>query len=122
MSDSILVIEDNSDNQKLVTWILEDEGYLVTCSDTAEDGIEALQQGNYQAILMDISLPGMDGTEATSAIRQMERFKTLPIIALTAHAIKGETDKIMASGVDDLITKPVDEELLLARLSQLIAH
>jgi len=122
MSPSILVIEDNPDNRKLVTWILEDEGYQVTCSETAESGIEALQAGNFQAILMDISLPGMDGTEATRQIRQMENFKSLPIIALTAHAIKGETEKIMASGVNDLITKPVDEDQLLTRLSALIKH
>lgn len=122
MNDNILVIEDNPDNRKLVTWILEDEGYHVTCSETAELGLEALQAGNFQAILMDISLPGMDGTEATRRIRQMQQFQNLPIIALTAHAIKGETDSILACGVDDLITKPVDEEQLLARLSQLIQH
>ena len=122
MNDSILVIEDNPDNRKLVTWILEDEGYAVTCSETAEAGIEELKRGNYQAILMDISLPGMDGTEATRLIREMDDYKTLPIIALTAHAIKGETDKILASGVNKLITKPVNEELLLEHLSQLIVH
>lgn len=122
MSASILVIEDNPDNRKLVTWILEDEGYSVTCSENAESGIETLRAGNFQAILMDISLPGMDGTEATRRIRAMERYQSLPIIALTAHAIKGETEKILASGVNDLITKPVDEELLLASLSALVKH
>lgn len=122
MADSILVIEDNPDNRNLVTWILEDEGYSVTCSETAELGIEELQRGMYQAVLMDISLPGMDGIEATQIIRGMERFHSLPIIALTAHAIKGETEKILASGVNQLITKPVDEELLITELSQLITH
>ena len=122
MNPAILVIEDNPDNRKLVTWILEDEGYDVTCSETAEIGIEALLAGNFQAVLMDISLPGMDGTEATRKIRAMETYKNLPIIALTAHAIKGEKEKIMDSGVNDLITKPVDEEQLLKRLSTLIKH
>ena len=122
MTPSILVVEDNPDNRKLVTWILEDEGYQVTCAETAEKGIEALELGNFQAVLMDISLPGMDGVEATQHIRKLERFKDLPIIALTAHAIQAETNKILASGGTDLLTKPVDEELLLTRLQALAPH
>ena len=61
----ILVVEDHPDNQQLVTWILEDEDYDVTCADTAEEGIECVLAGNYDAVLMDISLPGMDGKQAT---------------------------------------------------------
>jgi len=122
MANSILVIEDNPDNRTLVTWILEDDGYEVTCAATAEAGIEELLRGNFNAVLMDISLPGMDGAEATRQIRQMNEYQALPIIALTAHAIKGETETIMASGVNDLVTKPVDEEQLLTRLAKLIRH
>ncbi|GAB1262711.1 response regulator [Aurantivibrio plasticivorans] len=122
MSKSLLVIEDNPDNQCLVTWILEDGGYDVTCADTAEAGLDLLAQASYDCILMDISLPGIDGKEATRRIRENEHWRDLPVIALTAHAIKGETADIFASGVNDLITKPVDEEKLLACLKALIHH
>ncbi len=117
---SILVIEDNPDNQQLITWILEDGGYKVTCSGTAEEGLTELENHAYSAVLMDISLPGMDGKAATRYLRRQERFNKLPVIALTAHAIKDETQSIYDSGVTELITKPVDETLLLSRLSTLI--
>jgi len=121
MQANILVVEDNPDNRKLVTWILEDEGYHVICVPTAEEGLAALEQRAFDIVLMDISLPGMDGKEATRQIRQNPNWKDLPVIALTAHAIKGEHEAIMASGVTDLITKPLDEEQLLNRLAELLA-
>ncbi len=120
MATQILVIEDNPDNRKLVTWILEDEGYEVTCAETAEIGIDLLLKTDFAMILMDISLPGMDGKQATQKIRAMEQYADLPIIALTAHAIKGEHESILASGVTGLITKPVDEEALTARIAELL--
>jgi len=121
MKHSILVIEDNPDNRTLITWILEDEGYSVTCTETAELGLEMLPKEDFSMILMDISLPGMDGKQATQLIREMEKYKDLPIIALTAHAIKGEHESILASGVTDLVTKPVDEEALMIRIKELLA-
>lgn len=120
MPHNILVIEDNPDNRKLITWILEDEGYSVTCAETAELGLEILPKENFAMILMDISLPGMDGKQATRLIREMSDYKELPIIALTAHAIKGEHESILASGVSGLITKPVDEEALIIRINELL--
>ena len=122
MPASILAIEDNPDNRQLVTWILEDEGYRVTCAASAEEGIQRLLETPFDMILMDISLPGMDGKQATGRIREMGRFRHLPIIALTAHAIKGEHEAIMASGVTDLITKPLDEDLLLERIAHYLAQ
>jgi len=122
MQANILVVEDNPDNRKLVTWILEDEGYSVTCAPTAEEGLAALEQRVFDIVLMDISLPGMDGKEATRQIRQNPKWQALPVIALTAHAIKGEHESIMASGVTDLITKPLDEEQLLNRLAELLTN
>lgn len=120
MGRKILVVEDNPDNMKLVTWILEDEHYRVTGVSSGEACLERLQQEPFDAVLMDISLPGIDGKETTRRLRAQDAFRTLPIIALTAHAIKGEDDDIRASGVTDLITKPLDEDVLLARLRQLI--
>jgi len=116
----ILVVEDNPDNMKLVNWILEDEGYAVMGVYTAEDCLAVLENESFDLILMDISLPGIDGKEATRRLRKDPRFQQLPIIALTAHAIKGEDDAIRASGVTDLITKPIDEDQLLRRLEEIL--
>lgn len=116
MLGKILVIEDNPDNSKLVTWILEDENYQVTCAETAEIGLSLLASETFDAVLMDISLPGMDGKEATRRIRNNPDWQGLPVLALTAHAIKGERESIFASGVNDLLTKPLDETVLIEKL------
>lgn len=116
MGKRILVVEDNPDNMKLVTWILEDEGYDVTPAYSGEDCLTLASDQEFDLVLMDISLPGIDGKEATQRLRQTEAYRNKPIIALTAHAIKGEDEEILQSGVTELITKPLDEEKLLARL------
>ncbi len=113
---NILVVEDNPDNMKLVTWMLEDEGYTVASAFNAEDGIQLAASNTYDAILLDISLPGMDGKEATRKLRTTEKYKHAPIFALTANSIIKETNEILDSGVDELITKPINEALLLERL------
>ena len=113
MSASILVVEDNPDNRKLITWLLEDEDFEIVCAETAEEGIELIEQRAFDLVLMDVSLPGMRGDEATKILKGNPRFKDLPIIAVTAHAVKGEHEKILASGVSALVTKPIDEDELL---------
>ena len=120
MGKQILVVEDNPDNMKLVTWILEDEGYEVTPAFSGEDCLSLAQQQDFDLVLMDISLPGIDGKEATQRLRQTDSYRDKPIIALTAHAIKGEDEEIMQSGVNELITKPLDEEQLLERLKSFL--
>lgn len=122
MSKQILVVEDNPDNMKLVTWILEDEGYDVTPAFTGEECLELASKNDFDLVLMDISLPGMDGKQATEHLRQTPVYKNKPIIALTAHAIKGEDEEILKSGVNELITKPLDEEHLIARLQQFLGE
>ncbi len=116
MAKSILVVEDNPDNMQLVSWILEDEGYDLACFESAEEGLAAMSTSRFDLVLMDISLPGIDGKEATVRIKSDPRFKEIPVIALTAHAVKGEHEAIIASGVDDLVTKPLDEELLIEKI------
>jgi two-component system, cell cycle response regulator DivK len=110
---SILVVEDNPDNQKLFAWILEDHGFTYKTACTAEEGLRLLAIGNFDLVLMDVSLPGMDGKEATRRIRAGSRWADLPVVAVTAHAIKGEDEQIRASGVSALVTKPIDENLLV---------
>ncbi len=117
MASRILVVEDNPDNMKLVTWMLEDEGYHITPAGTGEEALELAGNNQFDVILMDISLPGMDGKEATKQLRKTDTYRDAPIFALTAHAIVSEERDIMASGVSELITKPINEELLLEKLS-----
>jgi CheY-like chemotaxis protein len=114
VSRSILVVEDDADHRKLLSWVLEDEGYAARCVATAEEGLAALAARPFDLVLMDVSLPGMDGKEATRRIRADPRHAGLPVLAVTAHAVSGEAEAILASGVTTLVTKPVDEAALLA--------
>lgn len=118
MSARILVVEDNPDNSKLVSWILEDEGYEVACAETGERCLSLLEKASFDMILMDISLPGISGKEATRRIRQMPNLRHLPIVALTAHASETEQQAILDSGVDNLLTKPIHDEQLLEMIRQ----
>jgi two-component system cell cycle response regulator DivK len=113
MRASILVVEDNPDNMKLFAWTLEDGGYDYEGVASGEEALEALERQPFDLVLMDISLPGIDGKETTRRIKTQARFAHLPVIAVTAHAIKGEAEAILASGVTALVTKPIDEEELL---------
>lgn len=121
MSQRILAIEDNPDNMKLFRWALEDEGYDFTGAESAEEGLDMIEQQMFDLIVMDISLPGMDGKEATRRLRKDPRFQDLPIVAATAHAIKEEEHAIRNCGVSALVTKPLDEDLFLDTVRSLLA-
>jgi len=120
MSATILVVEDNTDNMNLINWVLEDGSYEFAGADSAEKALSLLEERLFDLVLMDVSLPEMDGKEATRRLRNDPRFATLPIIAVTAHAIKEEEKAIRESGVDDLVTKPIDESQLLAAIEALL--
>ncbi|MCH7598459.1 MAG: response regulator [Myxococcales bacterium] len=117
MSRSILVVEDHPDNRKLVCWYLEDAGYSFEAVETGEEALAVLEQRSFGLVLMDISLPGIDGKETTRRLRANLRFKDLPILAVTAHAVSGEAEDILNSGVNGLITKPILEEELLEAIA-----
>ena len=121
MTASILVVEDNADSLKLITWALEDQGYPFQCVGNAEDALALLGHQCFGLVLMDISLPGMDGKEATRRIRANPGTAALPVIAVTAHAVLGEADAILKSGVSVLITKPIDEDRLLDAIAALLS-
>ena len=118
----ILLVEDNPANQKLATYILQDRGHLV---EVAGDGLEALcltEQNNYDVILMDVQMPGMNGLEATAAIRKRENGGSrVPIIAMTAHAMKGDRDRCLAAGMDGYLSKPVNAQEMIALVESLAA-
>ena len=116
----ILIVEDNPDSRQLACWILEDAGFVVVAAETGEQALQLIQSQTFSLVVMDISLPKMDGKEATRAIPAIKHLKDLPILALTAHAIQEERDAIVASGVTDLLTKPVDEDALIYRVNELL--
>lgn len=120
MAYTLLMVEDNADNADLATWMLEDAGYQVEAAETAEEGLDLLQAKNYDLVLMDISLPGMDGKDAIRWLRGSEHYSAMPVIALTAHAILNERDAIMQSGANCIVTKPIEEDLLLKELAALL--
>jgi CheY-like chemotaxis protein len=113
VNKKILAIEDNLDNMELFAWIFEDEGYAFQGVGSGEEGLAALERGDFDLVLMDIALPGIDGMEATRRIRALSRFARLPIIAVTAHASRRENDEILASGVSLVVTKPIEHSQLL---------
>jgi len=109
----IAVVEDNPDNRLLVRVIL-DSLYEVTEYETGSSALEGLQSNLPDLVLLDVSLPEMDGTEVLQRIRADARLRNLPIIALTAHAMSTDREKFLAAGFDDYVSKPiVDENLLL---------
>ena len=114
---NILVVDDDVRNIFSLTSMLEDHGMVVRFAENGKQAIEQLEKdANVDAVLMDIMMPEMDGYETTRAIRAMDQFKSLPIIALTAKAMKGDREKCIAAGASDYITKPVDTEQLLSLL------
>jgi two-component system, cell cycle response regulator DivK len=104
----ILIVDDNQDGRELVVKILKNRGYQMI---EAVDGEEALEKAiaeNPDLILMDISIPKIDGYEVTKRLKSQVTFKNTPIIALTAHAMKGDREKALESGCDGYISKPID--------------
>ncbi len=112
---TILIVEDTELNIDLLTQLLEDNYRLLVARDGAES-IVVTEENGPDLILMDISLPVMDGYEATRLIRQ--RFKSLPIIGISANAMKSDHQKAIAAGCTDYLTKPIDEDLLMKKLQE----
>ena len=122
MTPKIAVVEDNVDNRLLVQAILEDE-YELSEYESGTEVVEALADNIPDLVLLDISLPGMDGTEVLEWLRTQDVLKSLPVIALTAHAMSGDRDKYLEMGFDDYVTKPiVDEDVLLGAIERLLAR
>jgi len=112
----ILVVEDNADNSILTRKILNHYGYEVDVVEEGERALEYCRERTPDLILMDVSLPGMDGLEVTRALRAMEPCREVPIIALTAHAMTGWEARSREAGCDDYLAKPVLPNDLVARV------
>ncbi len=112
VSRRILVAEDNRVNQIAVRHFLKRRGYEVVCVADGSEAVEAVAKEDFDLVLMDIQMPGMDGEEATRLIRQTDKGKRLPIVALTAYAMKGDRERFLKQGMDDYLSKPVDLALM----------
>jgi len=115
----VLLAEDNPVNQKLALILLTRAGYPVDAVNTGREAVEAVRQGQYSLILMDVQMPEMDGFEATRQIRALEGpERHTPIIAMTAHAMKGDRERCLAAGMDDYVSKPLNAEEFLEKLER----
>ncbi len=115
----ILIVEDVEFNRDLIVQLLEENYEILTAVDGAV-GVELAERERPDLILMDLSLPGVDGWEATRRIKANEALRNIPIIALTAHAMRGDAEKARACGCNDYLSKPIDEDLLFETLRQFL--
>jgi CheY-like chemotaxis protein len=117
MTQRILVIDDNPTNLKLAMCVLELEGYRVDQAIDAEQALIFLRDIVPDLIFMDISLPGMDGLTLTRMLKDQDRFKHVPIVALTAFAMKGDEERAREAGCDGYIAKPIDTRAFPAQVA-----
>jgi two-component system, cell cycle response regulator DivK len=112
----ILIVEDNEMNRDMLSRRLERKGYLISMAVDGGAGVEKAAAEIPDAILMDMSLPVLDGWEATRRVKANPKTRHIPVIALTAHAMTGDRDKAMEAGCDDYDTKPIDLARLLTKI------
>jgi two-component system cell cycle response regulator DivK len=113
----ILVVEDNPANMTLAVFLLESAGHAVVTATSAETGMTLARSEQPALILMDIQLPGMDGLQATALLKSDERTRAIPVVALTALAMKGDEERIRAAGCDGYIAKPMRYQEFLATVA-----
>jgi CheY-like chemotaxis protein len=116
----ILLVEDNEMNRDMLSRRLERRGYQVIMAVDGEEGCRLAQSERPDLILMDMSLPILDGWEVTRQLKALPQTKSIPIIALTAHAMAGDREKALMAGCDDYDTKPVEMSRLLAKIQILL--
>ena len=116
----ILLIEDNEMNRDMLTRRLQKHGYEMVTAVDGEEGVAKAQTEAPALILMDMSLPGIDGWEATRRLKAAPETRKIPIIALTAHAMSDDREKALAAGCDDFDTKPVELPRLLSKIQALL--
>ena len=116
----VLVIEDNKDNLRLITYALQWGGYEVIHAETGEEGVETAIRERPFFIIMDIDLPGIDGIEATKRIRSSKADGTIPIIAMTSYAMMGDRERILSAGCNGYIEKPIDPLTVMERIHDIL--
>lgn len=116
----VLLVEDNEMNRDMLSRRLRKKDYEVEMAADGAEGVQMARTGKYDIILMDMSLPVIDGWEATRQIRSSDGLASIPIIALTAHAMAGDREKAMDAGCSDYDTKPVEIDRLLGKMTALL--
>jgi two-component system cell cycle response regulator DivK len=119
---TILYVEDNSDNRKLVRRVLEVEGYAVVEAKDGLQAMECLESGRIDLALMDINMPDMDGYTLTAQIKAMPRFASLPIVAVTANVMRGDRERSLQAGCDGYIQKPIDIDTLSQQIERFLTR
>ncbi len=114
----ILVVEDNPLNQELILEILRSQGFTVDTADDGEKAIKIIENNKYDLILMDIALPGIDGVETTKRIKSKSDYKNIPVVALTAFAMAGDKERLLKSGFDDYIPKPLEVHEFIRKMEK----
>ena len=118
----ILLVEDNEMNRDMLSRRLQRKGFEVALAVDGREGVEMAAAGDYDLILMDMSLPEIDGWEATRQLRAKPETERTPIIALTAHAMAGDREKALEAGCDEYDTKPIELPRLLSKIQSLLAR
>ena len=119
---TILYVEDNSDNRKLVRRVLEVEGYSVVEAKDAEQALERLGTESIDLALMDINMPDMDGYTLTAKIKSMPAYSKLPIVAVTANVMRGDRERSLEAGCDGYIQKPIDIDTLSQQIERFLTR
>ncbi|MBI5944021.1 MAG: response regulator [Chloroflexi bacterium] len=118
----ILIVEDNMDTYELVRFILEKSGYETFLAVNGRDGVNAVRKQNPDLIIMDLSMPEMDGWTATSLIKKDEQISNIPLIAVTAHALPSDRQRAMDAGCNEYVTKPMDLLDLVDTVNQWVSR
>ena len=122
MTAKVLYVEDNEDNIYMLTSRLERKGFAVIVARDGEEGLAAARSAAPDLILMDLSLPVLDGWEATRRLKADPATREIPVVALTAHAMEGDREKALAAGADDYDTKPVKFSRLLDKMQRCLSQ
>jgi CheY-like chemotaxis protein len=120
MAEPILVIEDNVVNARLLTFLLNQEGYETRAVGDAQEALAALEEFEPKLIMMDLQLPGMDGLALTRALKADAKWRRVVIVALTAYAMKGDEERARQAGCDGYVSKPIDTRTLPALVAELL--
>lgn len=119
---TVLVVEDNEMNMQLVEYLLEEGGYEILKATSGEEAIKLTSEKLPDLILMDIHLPGMDGLSVVRQMKDNDRTQQIPILALTAHAMRGDRDRFLQAGCDGYISKPIDVKTFVPSIEKYISR
>ncbi len=120
--EQVLVVEDNEDNMKVITFILEKSGYKTLQAEDGRTGIALALKEEPDFVILDIQLPDMNGMDVVKAIRKSERIKNTPVIAITSYAVEGDRERMLSGGCDGYIEKPIDPVNIIKQIREILGN